>query len=295
MKKFFGLVLIAATVVAASVYVNAEGLNFEVCHGNYSGTDLPYRKAVCNSDGDGKFALVIYLHGGSSKGNDNAKQMDEKGIDSIANFIVRHHRKAVFVVPQCPADKSWGGQMLNVLKGLVDEQTQDSEMDRNRIYIFGGSMGGTGTWSMLSNYPGLFTAAMPVAGNPGQCIADNVAKTPVFTVMGTADRIMTMQTTADFIDKLNALGDETMFETEEGWSHEMTCIQSYTDRRIEWVMGHVKGADGVESIISGKTICRTDYYSLDGCRAERPVNGIYVVKRSFSDGSHDARLEYIKQ
>lgn len=129
--------LIAATVVAASVYVNAEGLNFEVCHGNYSGTDLPYRKAVCNSnsDGDGKFALVIYLHGGSSKGNDNAKQMDEKGIDSIANFIVRHHRKAVFVVPQCPADKSWGGQMLNVLKGLVDEQTQDSEMDRNRIYI----------------------------------------------------------------------------------------------------------------------------------------------------------------
>lgn len=93
--------LIAATVVAASVYVNAEGLNFEVCHGNYSGTDLPYRKAVCNSDGDGKFALVIYLHGGSSKGNDNAKQMDEKGIDSIANFIVRHHRKAVFIVPRC--------------------------------------------------------------------------------------------------------------------------------------------------------------------------------------------------
>ena len=30
MKKFFGLVLIAATVVAASVYVNAEGLNFEL-------------------------------------------------------------------------------------------------------------------------------------------------------------------------------------------------------------------------------------------------------------------------
>ncbi len=297
MKKFFGLVLIAATVVAASVYVNAEGLNFEVCHGNYSGTDLPYRKAVCNSnsDGDGKFALVIYLHGGSSKGNDNAKQMDEKGIDSIANFIVRHHRKAVFVVPQCPADKSWGGQMLNVLKGLVDEQTQDSEMDRNRIYIFGGSMGGTGTWSMLSNYPGLFTAAMPVAGNPGQCIADNVAKTPVFTVMGTADRIMTMQTTADFIDKLYALGDETMFETEEGWSHEMTCIQSYTDQRIGWVMAHIKGEDGVESVRSEKAVCCTEYYALNGCRSDAPHNGIYVVKRLFTDGSLEARLEYFDQ
>ena len=287
--------LIAAVIIAASVSSIAGDLVFDVCQGYYFGTKLPYRKAISNGDGNGKYAFVIYLHGGSSKGNDNNKQLEEKGIDSIANYILRHNEKAVFVVPQCPADKSWGGQMLNVLKGLVDEQTQDSGMDRNRIYIFGGSMGGTGTWSMLSNYPGLFSAAMPVAGNPGQCIADNVAKTPVFTVMGTADRIMTMQTTADFIDKLNALGDETMFETEEGWSHEMTCIQIYTDRRIEWVMDHVKGADGVESIISDKTICRTDYYSLDGCRAERPVNGIFVVKRSFSDGSHDARLEYIKQ
>lgn len=287
--------LIAAVIIAASVSSIAGDLVFDVCQGYYSGTKLPYRKAISNGDGNGKYALVIYLHGGSSKGNDNNKQLAEKGIDSIANYILRHNEKAVFVVPQCPSDKSWGGPMLSVLKGLIDEQMQAADMDHNRIYIFVGSMGGTGTWSMLSNYPGLFTAAMPVAGNPGQCIADNVAKTPVFTVMGTADRIMTMQTTADFIDKLNALGDETMFETEEGWSHEMTCIQSYTDRRIEWVMGHVKGADGVESIISGKTICRTDYYSLDGCRAERPVNGIYVVKRSFSDGSHDARIEYIKQ
>lgn len=295
MKKFFGLVLIAATVVAASVYVNAEGLNFEVCHGNYSGTDLPYRKAVCNSDGDGKFALVIYLHGGSSKGNDNAKQMDEKGIDSIANFIVRHHRKAVFVVPQCPADKSRGGQMLNVLKGLVDEQTQDSEMDRNRIYIFGGSMGGTGTWSMLSNYPGLFTAAMPVAGNPGQCIADNVAKTPVFTVMGTADRIMSVQVTSDFISLLNSLGGETMFETEDGWSHETTCVQSYTDQRIGWVMAHIKGKDDVESVRSEKAVCCTEYYALNGCRSDAPHNGIYVVKRLFTDGSLEAKLEYFDQ
>lgn len=287
--------LIAAVIIAASVSSIAGDLVFDVCQGYYSGTKLPYRKAISNGDGNGKYALVIYLHGGSSKGNDNNKQLAEKGIDSIANYILRHNEKAVFVVPQCPSDKSWGGPMLSVLKGLIDDHMQAADMDHNRIYIFGGSMGGTGTWSMLSNYPGLFTAAMPVAGNPGQCIADNVAKTPVFTVMGTADRIMTMQTTADFIDKLNALGDETMFETEEGWSHEMTCIQSYTDRRIEWVMGHVKGADGVESIISGKTICRTDYYSLDGCRAERPVNGIYVVKRSFSDGSHDARIEYIKQ
>lgn len=137
--------LIAAVIIAASVSSIAGDLVFDVCQGYYSGTKLPYRKAISNGDGNGKYALVIYLHGGSSKGNDNNKQLAEKGIDSIANYILRHNEKAVFVVPQCPSDKSWGGPMLSVLKGLIDEQMQTTDMDHNRIYIFGGSMGGTGT------------------------------------------------------------------------------------------------------------------------------------------------------
>ena len=43
---------------------------------------------------------------------------------------------------------------------------------------------------MLSSYPGLFAAAMPVAGKASKCNAENVAATPVLTVMGTADKIM---------------------------------------------------------------------------------------------------------
>ena len=228
-------------------------------------------------------------------GNDNNKQLEEKGIDSIANYILRHNEKAVFVVPQCPSDKSWGGPMLSVLKGLIDEQMQTTDMDHNRIYIFGRSMGGTGTWSMLSAYPGLFTSAMPVAGNPSQCIADNVVKTPIFTVMGTADRIMSVQVTSDFISLLNSLGGETMFETEDGWSHETTCVQSYTDQRIGWVMAHIKGEDDVESVRSEKAVCCTEYYALNGCRSDAPHNGIYVVKRLFTDGSLEAKLEYFDQ
>lgn len=295
MKKICKLMLIAAVIIAASVSSIAGDLVFDVCQGYYSGTKLPYRKAISNGDGNGKYALVIYLHGGSSKGNDNNKQLAEKGIDSIANYILRHNEKAVFVVPQCPSDKSWGGPMLSVLKGLIDEQMQAADMDHNRIYIFGGSMGGTGTWSMLSAYPGLFTSAMPVAGNPSQCIADNVVKTPIFTVMGTADRIMSVQVTSDFISLLNSLGGETMFETEDGWSHETTCVQSYTDQRIGWVMAHIKGEDDVESVRSEKAVCCTEYYALNGCRSDTPHNGIYVVKRLFTDGSLEAKLEYFDQ
>lgn len=70
--------LIAAVIIAASVSSIAGDLVFDVCQGYYSGTKLPYRKAISNGDGNGKYALVIYLHGGSSKGNDNNKQLAEK-------------------------------------------------------------------------------------------------------------------------------------------------------------------------------------------------------------------------
>lgn len=249
------------------------------------GIEIPYRVAHIN--GTGKPSLVIYLHGGSSKGNDNEKQMNEAGIDSITNYLESRQIEAIYLVPQCPSDKPWGGPMLGVLKSLIDKYVGDGIVDKNSIYIFGGSMGGTGTWSMLSAYPGLFTAAMPVAGNPSKCDADKVASTPVCTVMGTSDRIMSVETTADFINELNARNGITRFEIEEGWTHEITCIQSYTTQRLDWVFSHGSNSSGVENTTAGKKIIESmQYYSIDGrALSEPPSKGLYIVRCVNKDGS----------
>ena len=249
------------------------------------GIEMPYRVAHIN--GTGKPSLVIYLHGGSSKGNDNEKQMNEVGIDSITNYLESRQIEAIYLVPQCPSDKSWGGPMLGVLKSLIDKYVGDGIVDKNSIYIFGGSMGGTGTWSMLSAYPGLFTAAMPVAGNPSKCDADKVASTPVCTVMGTSDRIMSVETTSNFIDQLNASNGITRFEIEEGWSHEMTCIQSYTTHRLDWVFSHGSNLSGIENTMAGNKIIESvQYYSIDGkVLSEPPSKGLYIIRCVNKDGS----------
>lgn len=251
----------------------------------FDGIEMPYRVAHIN--GTGKPSLVIYLHGGSSKGNDNEKQMNEAGIDSITNYLESRQIEAIYLVPQCPSDKSWGGPMLGVLKSLIDKYVGDGIVDKNSIYIFGGSMGGTGTWSMLSAYPGLFTAAMPVAGNPSKCDADKVASTPVCTVMGTSDQIMSVETTADFINELNARNGITRFEIEEGWTHEITCIQSYTTQRLDWVFSHGSNSSGVENTTAGKKIIESmQYYSIEGrALSEPPSKGLYIVRCVNKDGS----------
>lgn len=106
-----------------------------------AGITMPYRVAYANNPG--KQSIVIYLHGGSSKGNDNEAQMQEPGIDSIATYLDRKQMNVVFLVPQCPADKSWGGPMLSVLKALIDRYVGTNADDAD-VYIFGGSMGGHG-------------------------------------------------------------------------------------------------------------------------------------------------------
>lgn len=248
-----------------------------------AGIEMPYR--VAHTNGIGNPALVVYLHGGSSKGNDNDTQMKEAGIDSIANYLDLKHLNAVYLVPQCPSDKSWGGPMLGILKALIDRYVRSESLDDTDIYIFGGSMGGTGTWSMLSAYPRLFSAAMPVAGNPSKCDADNVATTPIYTVMGTSGRIMSVETASGFIDELNARGAITRLDIEEGWTHEVTCIQSYTTERLDWVFGHSHNSSGIEnSVIDNKIVKSVQYFSLDGRQLSgSPCKGFYIERLIYND------------
>ena len=249
-----------------------------------AGITMTYRVAYANNPG--KQSIVIYLHGGSSKGNDNEAQMQEPGIDSIATYLDRKQMNVVFLVPQCPADKSWGGPMLSVLKALIYRYVGTNADDAD-VYIFGGSMGGTGTWSMLSAYPHLFAAAMPVAGNPSKCNPANVASTPVYTVMGTADRIMSVETTSRFIAELNALGATTQFDVEEGWTHEVTCIQSYTSKRLDWVFSHRTDDSGVANPpVTEKIIQTIQYFTVDGkLLPERPCKGLYLERITYTDAS----------
>lgn len=277
------LLLAVASSLGFAQTQPSDTLAFQSLSHNFAGTSLGYRKAkvLCADTATSK-ALVIYLHGGSSCGTDNTTQMKEPGIDSIANYLVRHKMSSVFIVPQCPdRNKGWGALAMNV-KALLDFTAHVEGIDTTRIYIFGGSMGGTGTWKMTSTFPGYFSGAMPCATNPKGMVAENVAKTPVYNVMGLADKIMNDDVRAiaeDFISQLEALGDDVRYEAVEGWSHETTCIQSYTTARLDWVFSHRKTPSaGITTVtIDRPTNLDSNWYTLQGQIISHPTApGIYI-------------------
>ena len=192
------------------------------------------------------------------------------------------------LVPQCPADKAWLGSTQDILETLLKTYIDRGVADANKVYIFGGSMGGTGTWDMLSNHPDLFAAAMPVAGNPAGLNAEAVSQVPIYTVMGTADKIMKISNVEAFLTEMDECKAEYKFDIEDGWTHEDVCKKSYTNERLAWVFKHVKGQPtGIVPIAKDDSkLVNTAWYSINGQRltSEPTQKGIYIRCSLYSNG-----------
>ena len=190
------------------------------------------------TDGGSKPILVMYLHGGSSKGNDNETQMKETAVSIIAGYLADNSVSSIFIVPQCPSSGSWGAKMNEPLAKLITEY----ETSCDGVYLLGGSMGGTGTWSLANAYPEKFSGIMPVAGKPGTADAANFESMRVCAVMSESDEVMktACEDVKTFCESINAAGGDascTIIPASEQWSHQTTCEQSYTAERLHWLFG----------------------------------------------------------
>ena len=108
-----------------------------------------------------KYPLVFFLHGAGERGDDLDKAM--------YNGYMKHVRESgaeypfLFIAPQCPANKFWGCFTESLL-AFLDEICESLPVDRERIYLTGLSMGGTGTWMLAMAAPERFAAIAPILG-----------------------------------------------------------------------------------------------------------------------------------
>ena len=206
--------------------------------GEYVSGTLPYRMKKIATDDATKPILVMYLHGGSSKGNDNETQMKEAAVNIIADYLTNNAITSIFIVPQCPSSESWGAKMNEPLAKLIGEH----EASCDGLFVLGGSMGGTGTWSLANTYPEKFSGIMPVAGKPGTAGAANFRSMRVCTVMSESDEVMktAYKDVMVFCESINAAGGSTnctIVPASEQWSHQTTCEQAYTEEHLRWLFG----------------------------------------------------------
>ncbi|MDR1121009.1 MAG: T9SS type A sorting domain-containing protein [Dysgonamonadaceae bacterium] len=147
------------------------------------GGALLYRKLTPLNAVEGeKYPLVLFLHGAGQRGNDNTKQL-ELGGDLFTNTSNRQRFPAYVLFPQCPGDDYWAFgtrptqfdnasfpadyaivPIMTKVKELLDSYLSLPDVDLERIYIVGLSMGAIGTYDMVCRFPDLFAVAVPICG-----------------------------------------------------------------------------------------------------------------------------------
>ncbi|MEI6899558.1 MAG: dienelactone hydrolase family protein, partial [Bacteroidota bacterium] len=155
-------------------------------------------------DSGKKFPLVLFFHGSGERGNDNSSQLQH----GSSLFVDKENRKkfpAFVVFPQCPENTKWVDvdwkhesdimpvsptPTMNLVISLLDTLTKYLPIDTARIYVMGLSMGGFGTWDIISRFPGKFAAAVPICGGGDENQADRLIKTPIWAFHGSLDPLV---------------------------------------------------------------------------------------------------------
>ncbi len=186
------------------------------------GQSLPYRLARPLTSAAGKkFPLVVILHGAGQRGTDNAQQLR----DVVPAFLapeIRTRFPAFIVAPQCPPDVKWTGinwqaerpdpqtaeptYAMRLLIALVEKLATDLPVDRARIYVVGVSMGGSGTWDIVTRRPDLIAAAVPLCGGADAATGHRLAKLPVWCFQGAKDDVVRPALSRDMIAAIKTSG-----------------------------------------------------------------------------------------
>lgn len=124
------------------------------------------------------YPLVIFLHGAGERGSDPRLALANSGGYTFASDSWQKDHPCFVTAPQVAENEHWTDDWYQqMLVQLIMQLSRSGKypVDGSRVYITGLSMGGYGTWKMISSYPSLFAAAMPICGG-GDPVAVRGAK-----------------------------------------------------------------------------------------------------------------------
>ena len=194
-----------------------KGLNQNPKDTNYH--YISYTPKEYDKDTLKKWPLIIYLHGGSSRGTDTMKLY----CCGIPDQVWRGREfPFVIVAPQCPVNQRWSTD--NWFENFYEEITTKYSIDTNKVYLIGVSLGGSGTWYLAIKYPGRFAAIAPMSGFTHHMDfimqnTDKLGDIPIWAFHGKNDKIVEFEETEWIVNKLKEKNKDLKFTADPDADH----------------------------------------------------------------------------
>lgn len=219
---------------------------------------MPYR--LFRPEAAGKVPLVVYLHGSGGLGDDNLKQLSLGNIFGTRVWVLPENQKrfpCYVVVPQ--TDQGWVRYDLSketpgpakVLPGLgngarlaleiIDSLCHEFTIDERRIYVAGQSMGGAGTWHVITNRPSFFAAAVSCCGSISTDDGTGSIDTPVWNFHGDSDKSVPVSVSRDRIAARRKAGGRPLYTEYAGVDHNAWQWAFSEPALVKWVFSQRRG------------------------------------------------------
>jgi predicted peptidase len=183
------------------------------------------------ADGEERWPMMLFLHGSGERGDDLAVVK----IHGPPKVIEAGKSLPMIVVsPQCPSDQRWNAEAL---AKLVDDLANTYRVDHSRLYVTGLSMGGAGTWSLLSEKPGMFAAGLPICGRVDPDAAAKMTDVPLWIVVGAKDRKELVESNQQAAAAIEKAGGKSMKLTVYPDAGHDSWTETYNNAEVyEWLL-----------------------------------------------------------
>ena len=192
-----------------------------------------------------KLPLVIQLHGAGERGQ-GKEQLSLVEVHGFPKLFKDgdYSCNCIFVFPQCPEDSFWAAKVESIT-AFIEQLKSEYDIDEDRVYLTGLSMGGFGTWYTAMARPDLFAAIAPVCGG-GMAWNAGVLNMPVWVFHGAKDTTVSPTQSDEMVERLRALGKDVTYTRIEGVGHN-AWEYAYNRELLAWLLSKKRETVAKES------------------------------------------------
>ncbi|MBQ4528708.1 MAG: prolyl oligopeptidase family serine peptidase [Clostridia bacterium] len=176
--------------------------------------------------------LIIQLHGAGERGS-GKDDLDKVDVHGFSAYLKEAEHNCIVAMPQCPENSFWAARVESII-GFIGQLIKEYNVDEDRVYLTGLSMGGYGTWFTAMARPDLFAAIAPVCGG-GMAWNACVLNMPVWAFHGADDNVVSPVQSDEMVEKLKLSNSDVTYTRLDGVGH-FVWKHTYNKELMEWLL-----------------------------------------------------------
>ena len=243
-----------------------------------------------------KWPLVIQMHGFNPANPVYVRWWSADQRHGPADGEFPGHEEVIYMEPHGRGNTWYLGMGDRDIMEVIAQAKRLFNVDEDRIYLTGDSMGGWGTWNIASRHPDVFAAIAPVFGGSDYrvqltteeiaglapvdrllqerastwAMAENLLNVPVFVHHGDADQAVNVEYSRWGVRLMQRWGYDVRYHEYPGSSHEALGAQNGT-MNVEWFLARRRNPSPLHVRIRSAELRHASAYWVHALQAASPL------------------------